>query len=883
MIRKTFYFLLTLVATISAQNTSANFTGVVSDDNGQPLPYANILITDNNRGTTTNLEGKFGIRLDPGEYSVVVRYIGYRTIRDKIVIQPGRTVHRQFRMVSTAIQLGEITVVADDEFIPLEPETKSVIRSGEIEHIQASSLNDVLQLAPGEKTTNPNLHYSAEAVIRGGNSIGTQVIMDGVPLSNNANMQIGIGSVSGNSGVDLRTIPAENVEEVEIIRGIPSARYGDLVDGILNVKTKAVSSPLRMKFKYNPHLYESNLSGGFNFHQWVFNGNINLALSERDVRVEGDGYTRIATQLTATRKNNHSSFKHLFYYTRTFDESKEKPGYALREAWYNRDYNIKYSTNNFFKFSEMSKIAGSFSVSYTRQNSYLQRLISRDNLVLSDRLTPGTQEGYIVFGSYLGKKWLKGEVWNFYGDLYFQQQFSTRSIFHTVTAGATWRNDFNTGKGVVFDPLYPPVLGTQAIRLRSYDELPDHQTLSLYAEDKITGRAWRPFTLQIGFRYEIYRPTGLWNGDDLIQSLNGAFLNPRFNFSVKLFEQTQIRFGYGVTSKSPPMGMIFPGIEYFDIVDTVAVVDPTDPEKNFSLISTYLRDRSNKNLKGYQQQKFEISLDQEAGPVGFTVTGFRNKTENLFRSFTTPLIFYKKSFPQYPDLSNWVEKDLLFESYNRYINDGWIEIDGLELMLKTKRLPVIETVFSFDAAYHHKKSGWTRETSGARRYSPELAMTLIPFYPPLTSYEKTFLFNYRFQIQAKSLGIWITLHIQQELFNLDGKTGMTDTLAIGYFADNGETVWIPEAERTAEQFIRLRRSYQPYQLLEELRPNLWLFNLKVSKSLWKGGEVSFYVNNFFNHRPFYRNQRSHPNYPTYSRRNPEIFFGMEVSSTLGVF
>ena len=330
--------LFLLITSLPASAQKATLSGVVLDENNVPLPHANIFIMENNRGTTSNLDGEFHLTLDPGKFTIVIRYMGYKTVKEKITFRPDQKYHRKFVLTGTAIQLGEITVVAEDEFIPLAPETKSVIQSGEIEHIQATSLNDVLQLIPGEKTTNPTLHSSAEARIRRGNSLGTQVIMDGVPLSNNANMQIGIGSTSGNSGIDLRAIPAENIQEVEVIRGIPSAQHGDLIDGIMIVKTKSRQEPLRMKFKYNPHLYETNISGGMLVKNWAVNGNFNVALAQRDIRVEGDGYTRIAAQVSANRETNRYNLKNLLYYTRTFDESKEKPGYALREAWYNRDF-----------------------------------------------------------------------------------------------------------------------------------------------------------------------------------------------------------------------------------------------------------------------------------------------------------------------------------------------------------------------------------------------------------------------------------------------------------------------------------------------------------------------------------------------------------------
>ncbi|MDZ7763811.1 MAG: TonB-dependent receptor plug domain-containing protein [Melioribacteraceae bacterium] len=69
---------------------------------------------------------------------------------------------------STSFNIGGIEVLGSGEFMPLEPETKTEISSGEIEHLQASSLGDVLQLMPGVATTNPTLNFTSQASIRGG-------------------------------------------------------------------------------------------------------------------------------------------------------------------------------------------------------------------------------------------------------------------------------------------------------------------------------------------------------------------------------------------------------------------------------------------------------------------------------------------------------------------------------------------------------------------------------------------------------------------------------------------------------------------------------------------------------------------------------------------
>lgn len=88
---------------------------------------------------------------------------------------------------------------------------------------------------------------------------------------------------------------------------------------------------------------------------------------------------------------------------------------------------------------------------------------------------------------------------------------------------------------------------------------------------------------------------------------------------------------------------------------------------------------------------------------------------------------------------------------------------------------------------------------------------------------------------------------------------------------------IPEDERADERYRDLRRRYEDFQLLDERRPNRWLLNINVSKSLFEGSEVTFFVNNIFNHRPRYQLRRTAEAIQTYERRNPSIFYGVEFS------
>lgn len=878
-------FLLLLCLPVRAQTDASRITGQVFDEDRNPVENVSVLIRELSTGRSTGPAGRFDIPVRPGTWTLEVSMLGYGVIVDTVIVDRGSQVHREYHLVPTYFEIGSITVYAPDDLLSRELDTRTVITSGEIQHTASTSLGNLLQLMPGVTTTNPTLSSPEQAVIRGGDALGTQIMVDGVPLSNNANLQVGIGANTANRGLDLRQITAENIEEVTIIRGIPSAEYGDMTDGALIVRTRSRPEPVRLKVTYNPNITEFNASGGTRLgaSPWVLNVNANVASARNDIRIADDGYTRFAGQLTLRRQSEDWELSQRLYATRSHDERKEQPGYALRNAWYNRDLTVRYSGEVRYNFSSSSRLRANWSVNHVRQNSYQQQLISRDNMVVSRATQEGTNRGVLVFGSYLGRQWINGSVWNIYSDVNHRWQFQTGSIYHQLLSGVTFRSDFNRGDGIKFNPLYPPSLTNPTPRLRSYNDLPAYNILSLYLEDHISGRIGIPFRLQAGVRYEVYRPTGLnlraLTGDgSLIESNNGSFLNPRINLSLHLTRDTRLRLGYGETSKSPPMGMIFAQERYYDIVDTVSVVDPSDPRQNFALVSTYIREQASPNLKGYRQKKYEVSFDQQIGDVGVSITGFMNRSDNMFRTFSEPTVFYQYSWPDWPDQETGVVRDTLLDRFPRYLNDGWHRSHGVEFSLRTRRIQSINTAFRMDAAYINNKRG-TKEgiQYGARRFNDEFGRFVMPVYSTEERYDRNLLLNYRAEVQSRSLGLWLTVHVQQQLFQIDGRAGLTDTLAIGYFTPAQETIMIPEEERADERYVDLRRRYEDFQLLDEVRPNRWLLNVNVSKSLFRGSEVTFFVNNIFNHRPRYQLRRTADAIQSFERRNPSIFYGVEFS------
>ena len=66
-------------------------------------------------------------------------------------------------------------------------------------------------------------------------AFGASVVLDGMPMSNNATLSQGGFSATQFVGTDLRQVSADNIDRVEVVSGIPSAEYGDLTSGLVVV------------------------------------------------------------------------------------------------------------------------------------------------------------------------------------------------------------------------------------------------------------------------------------------------------------------------------------------------------------------------------------------------------------------------------------------------------------------------------------------------------------------------------------------------------------------------------------------------------------------------------------------------------------------------
>ena len=101
---------LFLFSSLSAQNLSGT---VRAASDRAPLPFAPISVKGTTQGTVTNEKGEFLLRLPVGKYTLVVKYLGYKTQEYEISI-PGQP-KWDFMLEEEDLSLPDVLITGDGE------------------------------------------------------------------------------------------------------------------------------------------------------------------------------------------------------------------------------------------------------------------------------------------------------------------------------------------------------------------------------------------------------------------------------------------------------------------------------------------------------------------------------------------------------------------------------------------------------------------------------------------------------------------------------------------------------------------------------------------------------------------------------------------------
>lgn len=207
-----------------------NFSGVVKDWDGNPVPKAVVVLPELGKTTETDSQGRFKfVSLPRGRYHLEVYAPGFVDYSsDPFVLEQDKF---GFDIVLMKKLSEEIVVTATrtPKLYAETPTKTEIISRREIEMKVAANLAEALYQTTGVRVENDcqNCNFT-QVRINGMEGKYTQILIDSSPV------------VSAMTGVyGLEQIPSEMLERIEIVKGGGSALYGgNAVAGVINVLTK---------------------------------------------------------------------------------------------------------------------------------------------------------------------------------------------------------------------------------------------------------------------------------------------------------------------------------------------------------------------------------------------------------------------------------------------------------------------------------------------------------------------------------------------------------------------------------------------------------------------------------------------------------------------
>lgn len=895
------------------------FRGLVVDASGKPLANVSVRAKSMALETTTDAWGQYKLPLQSlGTDSciLVFSHVGMR--QEERTVYAGAAEVPPVVLRNHSLALEEINVSARIQ--SGSTNSSIVIDRDVIERYPSLSLNDLLNHLPNRPIVAPSVQQMQNVTLRAAfegvtgnvrsaqalnNAFGVSVIIDDVALSNNATMQgrnpgAGLGlqranvgvlpgdyNLHGNTaatagysgestfgGIDLRQIPTENIERVEVITGVPSVRYGDLTAGAIIVDRQAGRTPAFMRVQVRDNATSYGFSDGFGLgERWGdVNVNINYVNSYADNRDKIKQYNRINGSLIWTsRFSADDRWKHTLSatYGKHIDGVRKDPDDPLSTVVKYDNWNLGLSSRWSFRPTDGFFRRYGLNLSYGtgHQLSYREYYYNDAFVLYTDATETGIVEGEYDTGQYTARDNVDGRPINASARLEAYAPWRTGAINHTLNIGVTANYSANRGRGRLADPSKPNKGLSGFYSERYYDfslAVPVWNT-GAYAENQLQAKLFgRPLNGTVGVRWDMQ------NGH--------ASVSPRTNLRYRLSNAVNVGVAYGLSFKAPSLAHLYPGPVFNDVI----LLNAYNGKASESLALLYVDryDPDNSHLRASRSQTVELTASWQRRGHRLGANLYYRDNRNGINSMTQyeyvvlPLYEATPLPGQKPTVTVVGERKL--EITRNAMENILVSNDrGIEVMYSSPRVASLSTSFSASGGVYRTYSYVNRpryENFLTENSSSTDVIRGVYTPRPTVIYSSHGRVGSATHLPRLRLVVQLTADFQ---FMNYSKQQWQDTRPIGYMTRDLEWYELHDDDWDNPVYQMLMDDIRIDSERSNATSNLVTanFHMAVAKEIGKRLRLSFNVFNFLDYQPrYYREQASSVLSP-----NGKPSFGAEIS------
>ncbi len=247
-------FSLTILTALHVDAQTGKISGTIMDGEfNEPMAFANVLIKNTTKGTTSDFDGKYNIDIEPGFYTVVFSYIGYQTIEisdvnvvgdDDVVLDVTLNTNSLENVIITT------TVRKNTESAVLDLQKKSItmldgLSAQSIKSSGASNIASAVKNVPGVSIQGGKYVY-----VRGLGDRYTKSILNGVDIP---------GLDPDRNTVQMDIFPTNILDNIIVVKSAAAEYPADFTGGVIDVVTKDFPTKANYSISigtgYNPNMH----------------------------------------------------------------------------------------------------------------------------------------------------------------------------------------------------------------------------------------------------------------------------------------------------------------------------------------------------------------------------------------------------------------------------------------------------------------------------------------------------------------------------------------------------------------------------------------------------------------------------------------------------
>jgi len=282
--------LTVLVCFLTFSTIAQTIEGKVTDADGNPLPFVNIIEKGTTNGTLTNDDGHFSIDLKSLPSTLEISLLGFTTVKQTIKTTSGML---KIILKEEGVSLNEIVLVGSRNprrTAVNTPVPVDVIDMAELA-IQGpqTSINEILNyVAPSftsqTQTVSDGTDHIDPASLRGLGPDQVLVLINGKRRHNSSSLNVNGTVGAGSVGTDMNSIPTAAIKRIEVLRDGAAAQYGsDAIAGVINIVLKEATNKLTfgVTFGANTSSKSNHQDGGSDGEKVQVDANYGLDIGDK--------------------------------------------------------------------------------------------------------------------------------------------------------------------------------------------------------------------------------------------------------------------------------------------------------------------------------------------------------------------------------------------------------------------------------------------------------------------------------------------------------------------------------------------------------------------------------------------------------------------------